>query len=123
IGYMNMQELQAIGFLHEDKDHKHLHLVINKVKEENFKLFHDNYIGKKTQKAADTIAKDMKLIRAMEVRQARINESVRIKDALKAGNYIAEEKPIGTKQKFKSVLEGVIKNNYSSIDEYFTALK
>src|SRR5665213_1744040 len=119
---MNMQGLQAIGFLHEDKDHKHLHLVINKVKEGDFKLFHDNFIGKKTQKAADNIAIDMKLIRAAEVRQSRINQSARIKDALQAGINISEEKPAGTKQQFKSILEGVIKKSYCSIDEYFTAL-
>jgi hypothetical protein len=120
---MNMQELQAIAFLHEDKEHKHLHLVINKVKEEDFKLFHDSYIGKKTQKAADSIAIDMKLVRAMEIRQMRINETNRIKAANKAGIYIAEEKPLGTKQRFKSILEGIIKNNFSSIDEYFAALR
>ncbi len=118
-----MQGLQAIGFLHEDKDHKHLHLVINKVKEDNFKLFHDNYIGKKTQKAADNIAIDMKLIRATEIRQERINQSARIKDALQAGITISEEKPSGIKQQFKSMLEGVIKNSFRSIDEYFTALE
>ena len=120
---MNMHGLQAIGFLHEDKDHKHLHLVINKVKEDNFKLFHDNYIGKKTQKAADNIAIDMKLIRATEIRQERINQSARIKDALQAGITISEEKPVGTKHQFKSMLEGVIKNSFRSIDEYFTALE
>jgi hypothetical protein len=122
IANMKMQGLQAIGFLHEDKEHKHLHLVINKVKEDDFKLFHDNFIGKKTQKAADNIAIDMKLIRAAEIRQSRINQSARIKDALQAGINISEEKPAGTKQQFKSILEGVIKNSYSSIDEYFTAL-
>jgi hypothetical protein len=120
---MNMQELQAIAFLHEDKEHKHLHLVINKVKEEDFKLFHDSYIGKKTQKAADGIAMDIKLVRAMEIRQMRINEAVKIKAAKKVGIYIAEQKPVGTKQRFKSILEGIIKNNYSSIDEYFAALR
>jgi relaxase-like protein len=120
---MNMQALQAIGFLHADKEHKHLHLVINKVKEENFKLFHDSYVGKKSQKAADTIASDMKLIRAMEVRQARINQLVRVKDALQTGISVATEKPIGTKQQFKSILEAVVKNNYGSIDEYFAVLR
>jgi hypothetical protein len=120
---MNMQELQAIAFLHEDKEHKHLHLVINKVKEEDFKLFPDSYIGKKTQKAADNIAIDMKLVRAMEIRQMRINETVKIKAAKKAGIYIAEEKPLGTKQRFKTILEGITKYKYSSIDEYFAALR
>ncbi|MEO7119621.1 MAG: relaxase/mobilization nuclease domain-containing protein, partial [Ginsengibacter sp.] len=120
---MNMQELQAIAFLHEDKEHKHLHLVINKVKAEDFKLFHDSYIGKKTQKVADGIAMDMKLVRAMEIRQIRINEAVRIEAANKAGIYIADEKPVGTKQRFKSILESITKNKFSSIDEYFIALK
>jgi hypothetical protein len=69
------------------------------------------------------IAIDMKLIRAAEVRQERINQSARLKDALQAGINISEEKPAGTKQHFKSILEGLIKNSYNSIDDYFTALE
>ena len=121
---INMQDLQAIGFLHADKEHRHLHLVINKVKEKDFKLVHDSYIGKKSQKAADDIAREMKLIRATEIRQARINEALRVTDALKVGILAPKEKPlVGIKQHFKALLEELLKDTYHSTVEYFKALE
>lgn len=119
---MNMQDLQTIGFLHADKEHRHLHLVINKVKETDFKLVHDGYIGKKSQKIADTIAAEMKLVRAMVIKQTRIDEALRIKEAVKLGLPVTNEEPAGVKQQFKAVLERLIKNNYQSFPEYFKAL-
>jgi hypothetical protein len=121
---INMQDLQAIGFLHTDKEHRHLHLVINKVKEKDFKLVHDSYIGKKSQKAADDIAREMKLIRATEIRQSRINEALRVTDALKIGIPAPKEKPIvGIKQHFKALMEELLKDTYRSTVEYFKALE
>ena len=121
---INMQDLQAIGFLHADKEHRHLHLVINKVKEKDFKLVHDSYIGKKSQKAADDIAREMKLVRATEIRQSRINEASRVTDALKIGILPLKEKPMaGIKQHFKAILEELLKVTYHSTVEYFKALE
>jgi hypothetical protein len=65
---MNLEEHQAIGFIHSDKEHRHLHLVINKVNERTLKQYNDSFIGKRTQKAADKIAEKMGLIRAMEIK-------------------------------------------------------
>lgn len=120
---MNMQDLQAIGFLHADKEHRHMHLVINKVKESDFKLVHDGYIGKKSQKMADDIAKEMKLVRAMEIKQERIANELRAEEALKIGIHVQETSPIGAKQQFKTVLDKLAKNNYPSVNEYFKALE
>jgi hypothetical protein len=120
---MNMQDLQAMGFLHADKEHRHLHLVINKVKEVGFKLVHDGYIGKKSQKIADQIAVEMKLVRAMVIKQNRIDEALRIKEAVKLGLPVTTEEPVGVKQQFKAVLEGLIKNSYHSVADYFKTLE
>jgi Relaxase/Mobilisation nuclease domain len=121
---INMQDLQAIGFLHADKEHRHLHLVINKVKEKDFKLAHDSYIGKKSQKAADDIAREMKLVRAAEIRQAKINEASRVTEAIKIGILPPKEKPlVGIKQHFKAILEELLKVTYHSTIEYFKALE
>ena len=112
---MGMKGLQAVGFLHADKEHGHLHLVINKVRENDFKLHHDSYIGKKSHKAADTIAKEMRLVRAMKLRDERLRKET--------DTIVAEEKIAGSKQKFKHVLASLVKNNYKNATAYFKALE
>lgn len=112
---MNMQGLQALGFVHTDKEHKHLHLVVNKVQEEGFGLYHDSFIGKRSQQAADRIATAMKLVRAMEIKQQRLNA---------AAGLEKEQTPEGAKQQFKVKMEKELKNHlYFNIDDYFDALR
>lgn len=120
---MNLQSHQAIGFVHADKQHRHLHLIINKVKESNFKLYQDSFIGKKSQHAADAIAKEMHLVRAKIVMQERINQMSRVEDVKQIGIKINEETSIGIKQKFKSELMSINKNKYSDTEGYFKALE
>ncbi|MEP7277412.1 MAG: relaxase/mobilization nuclease domain-containing protein [Bacteroidota bacterium] len=120
---MNMKELQAIGFIHTDRGHKHLHLVINKVRDDNFKVVSDSYIGKKTQQIADTIACEMKLVRAMQIRQERITAAARIKDAQKICIQLSEQQPVGIKQQFKESLEQILKTDFRAAGDYFKALE
>jgi Relaxase/Mobilisation nuclease domain len=121
---MQLQQQQAIGFLHTDKGHKHLHLVINKVGEQDFKLYHDTFIGKKSQMAADTIALEMQLVRARQVMQKNKLEKTRLKDAKSTGVQPTEEnKSIGTKQLFKTILENISKNKFANPTAFFNALK
>ena len=120
---MNLHAHQAIGFVHADKKHRHLHLIINKVKGSNFKLYKDNFIGKRSQYAADTIASDMNLRRAKLVRQERINQLSRFEEVKHLGIIIKEESPIGIKQELKSKLAILIKNKYANSDEYFKEIE
>lgn len=129
LNLMNLKEHQAIGFIHSDKEHRHLHLVINKVKGSNIKLYHDGFIGKRTQKAADAIAIRMNLIRAREI--MRQNNEIRKKQRLaNAGKSIPELEietnalPIGSKQLFKQQLNSILQNRaVKCIEGYFLEIK
>lgn len=129
LNLMNLKEHQAIGFIHSDKEHRHLHLVINKVKASNVKLYHDGFIGKRTQKAADSIALQMKLIRAKEIMQQ--NEERRKKQKLANADKSTQElsietieKPLGSKQLYKQQLNAILQNkSLKSLDDYFAEIK
>ncbi|WP_051219063.1 relaxase/mobilization nuclease domain-containing protein [Flavobacterium frigidarium] len=56
---------QYIAFVHTEKEHKHIHIIANRVKS-NGQLISDHHIGKKGQWAAHEIAKDRGLISAKE---------------------------------------------------------
>ena len=118
---MNLKEHQAIGFIHSDKEHRHLHLVINKVNGETFKLYHDGFIGKRTQKAADEIARKMGLIRAMEIRRKNIQN----RQQGKLNNDDEKSiKPLGSKQLFRKELKTILVNkNIKTVDDYFNEIR
>ncbi|OJU22590.1 MAG: hypothetical protein BGN92_08570 [Sphingobacteriales bacterium 41-5] len=124
---MDLKEHQAIGFLHCDKEHRHLHLVINKVRDSKLKLYHDGFIGKRTQKAADCIAIEMNLIRAMEIRNQNIQNKKKQKNSteliipfLNPNQHEILQPPLGSKQLFKQQLKEILaKTNVKSIEGYF----
>lgn len=124
---MNLKEHQAIGFLHSDKEHRHLHLVINKVRDPKLKLYHDAFIGKRSQHVADRIALQMKLIRSMEIRDQNILKKQKRKMNNKIiGHFIETEhdvkitKPLGSKRLFNQQLKKILaKTNVKSIEDYF----
>ncbi|MDX1760635.1 MAG: relaxase/mobilization nuclease domain-containing protein [Christiangramia sp.] len=70
---MNLKNHQAISFVHRDKDHTHIHIYVNRIsmKGETYK---DNFIGKRSQIAADNVARHMGLTRVREVQQDRLLE-------------------------------------------------
>lgn len=112
---MNLKGHQAIGFIHSDKEHRHLHLVINKVNEQTLKLYHDGFIGKRTQHAADRIAEKMGLIRALEIKQKNIqNQQQQLTSKEK------QMKPLGSKQLFRQELKTILKKkNIKNVTDYF----
>ena len=69
---------QFIAFLHTEKRHRHIHILLNRV-DENGKLLKDNYIGKKAQWAAHRVAEKNKLISAKQIRIDKIKEAESIK--------------------------------------------
>ena len=62
------EEAQYISFIHTEKKHKHVHIVLNRVKD-NGKLIKDHYIGKRAQHIAHKLAKEMNLKSAMEIKE------------------------------------------------------
>ena len=65
---------QFIAFLHTEKRHRHIHILLNRV-DENGKLLKDNYIGKKAQWAAHRVAEKNRLISAKQIRIDKIKAS------------------------------------------------
>lgn len=127
LSLMRLKEHQAIGFIHNDKEHRHLHLVINKVRSSNVKLYHDGFIGKRTQKAADSIAIQMKLIRAKEIMREnneRKKKHANIDKSIQEFSIETISEPIGSKQLFKQQLYNILQNStLKSVEDYFAEIK
>ena len=63
---MKLGERQAIAFAHQDKDHKHIHLYVNRI---DFKgvAYNDSFIGKRSQLAAEKVAEHIGLTTVKQV--------------------------------------------------------
>ncbi|MCW0481195.1 relaxase/mobilization nuclease domain-containing protein [Gaoshiqia sediminis] len=90
LGYMNLSDNQSISFLHKDRQHTHLHIYVNRINTEG-KATKDNYIGKKAQRVAERIAREMNLTVAREVQLAKENRLRRAIDM--AHEKIWQQKP------------------------------
>src|SRR5690606_34178767 len=73
---MNLGERQAIAFVHQDKEHKHIHLYVNRI-DFNGKAYVDSFIGKRSQLAAEKVAGEMKLT---TVKQVQVEKEINLKD-------------------------------------------
>ncbi|MCM4168928.1 hypothetical protein KCTC52924_02628 [Arenibacter antarcticus] len=73
---MKLQERQAIAFVHRDKNHLHIHLYVNRIGFDG-KAYKDNYVGKRSQQAAEKVAQKMGLTTVREVQQQKLD---RVKD-------------------------------------------
>lgn len=73
---MKLGERQAIAFVHQDKEHKHIHLYVNRI---NFKgvAYNDSFIGKRSQLAAEKVAEHMGLT---TVKQVQFEKEFNLKD-------------------------------------------
>ena len=67
---MKLKEHQYISFLHSDKDHRHLHIFVNRIDSEG-KAYKDHFISKKAQRIAESIAKDWGFTTAKEIQQQK----------------------------------------------------
>ena len=82
IAEMKLEEHQGIGFVHRDKRHTHVHVYVNRI---NFDgtAYRDSFIGKRSQYAAERVAKEMGLTTAREVQQEKLSGLKRIRKAIK----------------------------------------
>jgi len=58
IQQMKLEERQAVGYVHRDKEHTHVHLYVNRI-DLNGRAYKDSFIGKQSQLAAERTAKQM----------------------------------------------------------------
>ncbi len=63
---MKLNERQAIAFVHRDKEHKHIHLYVNRIDFRSV-AFNDSFIGKRSQLAAEKVAEQMGLTTIKQV--------------------------------------------------------
>lgn len=116
---MKLQERQAIAFVHRDKQHIHVHLYVNRIGFDG-KAYKDNYIGKRSQVAAEQVAKQMGLTTVKEVQQEKLNEIKNIRTEIKGihEKVIADMKPKDfdqyikyMKQRNVAVIPSITKSN------------
>ncbi len=69
---MKLQEHQAIAFVHRDRAHTHVHVYVNRI-DFNGRAYNDSFIGKRSQQAAENVAKEMGLTTAREVQQEKLD--------------------------------------------------
>jgi hypothetical protein len=101
---MNLQNNQSIGFVHRDKAHTHIHIYTNRIGFDG-KTYNDSFIGKRSQIAADNVAKELGLTRVREVQQERLNE-------LK-----------GLRQEIKNIHDRVLQSRPKSLGDYISKMK
>ncbi len=77
LSQMNLTDHQSISFVHKDRNYTHLHIFVNRINTEG-KARKDNYIGKKAQRVAERIAREMNLTTARQVQLEKENRLRRI---------------------------------------------
>ena len=101
---MKLTNHQAIGFVHRDKQHTHIHIYANRISLTG-EVYKDSFIGKRSQLAADNVAKQLGLIRVREVQHEKLRE-------LK-----------GIRQEIKNINDKVLASRPKSLDEYISKMK
>ncbi len=70
---MELKNRQAIAFVHRDKEHTHVHVYVNRIGFDG-KAYNDSFIGKRSQLAADNVAKELGLTRVRDVQNEKLQE-------------------------------------------------
>ncbi|MBS1681670.1 MAG: relaxase/mobilization nuclease domain-containing protein [Bacteroidetes bacterium] len=93
---------QSIAFLHQDKEHSHLHIVVNRIDENGCLYRHKNELAL-SQRLGDEIAKERGMIRAAEImreRQLAKRAGIKISDAQGSIEKIRRDLHDSAKQSF-----------------------
>lgn len=90
---MKLEKHQSIGFVHRDKAHTHVHIYTNRIGFDG-KTYNDSFIGKRSQLAAEEVAKQLGLKRIQEVQQEKLQEVKWQRQAMKQINdRVLESRP------------------------------
>lgn len=79
---MGLKERQAIAFVHRDKAHTHVHLYVNRIGFDG-RAYNDSFIGKRSQLAAENVAKEMGLTTVKEVQLEKELDSLKVRLKIK----------------------------------------
>ena len=80
---MKLRDHQAIAFVHRDRSHTHIHLYVNRIGFDG-RAYNDSFIGKRSQEAAERVARDMGLTTAREVQIQNLGQSKEIRNEIRA---------------------------------------
>ena len=88
IKQMNLQDRQAIAFVHKDKEHKHIHLYVNRI---DFKgqAYNDSFIGKRSQQAAEKVAERLHLTTVKQIQFEKDFQQREIRQEIKRRHDLA----------------------------------
>lgn len=90
---MGLEDHQSITVKHNDTDHKHLHIYVNRVNL-NGKAYDDSFISKKSQAIADEIAQEKNLIQAKIVSENKAKNTKGIRSEIyEIHKSVLEKKP------------------------------
>ena len=94
IKQMQLKEHQAIAFVHRDKAHTHVHLYVNRIGFDG-KAYNDSFVGKRSQLAAENVAKEMGLTTVKEVQLERGGNFIKVRIEIKNihQNVMKTERP------------------------------
>lgn len=102
---MQLKERQAVAFVHRDKAHTHIHLYVNRIGFDG-KAYNDSFVGKRSQLAAERVAKEMGLTTIKEVQMQKELETKKIR------------------LEIKNIHLGVMQNQRpKTLDDYIKAMK
>ena len=79
---MQLKERQAIAFVHRDKAHTHIHLYVNRIGFDG-RTYNDSFIGKRSQLAAENVAKEMGLTTVKEVQLEKELDTLKVRLEIK----------------------------------------
>ncbi|WP_066219573.1 relaxase/mobilization nuclease domain-containing protein [Formosa haliotis] len=107
---MKLADRQAIAFVHHDKAHKHIHLYVNRI-DLNGKAYNDSFIGKRSQLAAERVAKDLGLQTVKDIRQQRLLQLKSIRTEIKTihSEVLLKHKPKSIDSYMKLMQEKEVK--------------
>ncbi len=79
---MKLGERQAIAFVHRDKEHKHIHLYVNRI---DFKgvAYNDSFIGKRSQQVVEKVAEHMGLTTVKQIQFEKEFNLIEIRTEIK----------------------------------------
>ena len=102
---MKLTGNQAVAFVHRDKAHTHVHLYVNRIGFDG-KAYNDSFIGKRSQVAAENVAKEMGL---STVKEVQFEKNLKLQ-------FIQQE--------IKGIHENVMKHQQpKNLDDYIKAMK
>ena len=111
---IGLEAFQAVGYLHGDREHNHLHIVASSINKNTYKQydFSNEYKQNLSKKVAIEICQELGLT---------IAETVRLEKQKKNELGISED-PVGAKQKFAADIQAVLNDRPQTHIEFFDML-